>query len=152
MKRWGFARLDGGSPPPGRLPRSWSADSWRDWYVHWRGTSTARSRDACPATGGFALVSYRLRTGSIQARHQCVMCGRVMSSSLPYTEAEAAQFPRAKDGVSDQPCERCGATEGVERHHWAPRSVFGDDEADRWPIALLCRPCHREWHRKMGAR
>jgi hypothetical protein len=28
--------------------------------------------------------------------------------------------------------------------------VFGD-EADDWPMALLCRPHHEEWHRRMRA-
>jgi hypothetical protein len=139
-----FPSLEG-ARPPGRHPRSWGPWHWRGNYGHWRGRN-----EPCPATDGFALVSYRVSTGSIQARHQCIMCGRVMTFSLPYTEAEAAQFPKVKDNVSDQPCERCGSTEGVEEHHWAPVSVFGAHEADRWPVAALCRSCHREWHRVMG--
>lgn len=41
-------------------------------------------------------------------------------------------------------CER----EAVEDHHFAPRAVFGD-EADDWPMALLCVDHHNEWHRRI---
>lgn len=34
---------------------------------------------------------------------------------------------------------------GVELHHWAPRSIFGED-ADSWPTSELCLKHHREWH------
>lgn len=43
-------------------------------------------------------------------------------------------------------CARCGVV-GTELHHWAPKEWVGADEADRWPMAELCRPCHRTWHR-----
>lgn len=148
-RAWGFRPLRGDERPPGRHPRSWSSDSWRGSYGHWRGKSTARTKDACPATDGWDIVSYRLQTGSVQVRHRCLTCWRIMTFSLPYSEAEAEAFPLAKDSVSDQPCARCGATEGVESHHWAPRSVFGC-EADEWPTGFLCRPCHQEWHRMMS--
>ena len=46
----------------------------------------------------------------------------------------------------DQPrCARCGAR-GAEEHHWAPRALFGKDEADRWPKDFLCKRCHDKWH------
>lgn len=134
--------------PPGRHPRSWGPDFWRTAYSHHVGS--VRRTPLCPATDGWALVSYRQSNGSIQARHQCQTCWRVMSLSLPYTEAEAARFPLLKDRVTDQPCARCGATEGVEEHHWAPVAVFGWAEANKWPLGYLCRPCHRTWHRMMG--
>jgi hypothetical protein len=72
-----------------------------------------------------------------------------MRFSLPYTEAEAARFPLVKDTVTGDACERCGATEGVEEHHWAPVAVFGVPEAEKWPLALLCRSCHVRWHQMM---
>jgi hypothetical protein len=46
-------------------------------------------------------------------------------------------------------CQRCGASDQLERHHWAPWAHF--DDADSWPTALLCRPCHRRWHAVMRA-
>lgn len=42
----------------------------------------------------------------------------------------------------------CGALAFCELHHVAPKSAafFGADEADRWPLIWLCRPCHQRWH------
>lgn len=34
---------------------------------------------------------------------------------------------------------------GQEMHHWAPKQLFGD-EADDWPMGLLCAVHHRLWH------
>jgi hypothetical protein len=144
--------LVAGEPPPGRHPRSWMPGFWQGSYGHWHadhGLGPYVGRQECPATDGWDIVSYRLRTGSVQARHRCLTCGRVMSYSLPYTEAEAKRFPLAKDRVTGDACERCGATEGVEEHHWAPKAVFGWSEAEKWPVALLCRSCHRRWHQMM---
>lgn len=45
-------------------------------------------------------------------------------------------------------CAVCGA-EGAERHHWAPESIFGAGEANRWPTSYLCQRHHAEWHRLM---
>lgn len=59
---------------------------------------------------------------------------------VPY----AAELPLFDDNTDATPCERCGATDGVELHHWAPRHLF--DDADAWPTGSLCRSCHREWH------
>ncbi len=47
------------------------------------------------------------------------------------------------------PCARCGSMEGTELHHWAPVSIFGWSEAERWPKAWLCTDCHTRWHRMM---
>lgn len=49
---------------------------------------------------------------------------------------------------SRPPCVRCGAW-GTELHHWAPRAVFGELEAELWPTAYLCRDCHASWHSAM---
>lgn len=43
-------------------------------------------------------------------------------------------------------CERCGAS-GTENHHSAPRAIFGNEEAEKWPQYDLCRDCHVKWHR-----
>lgn len=45
-------------------------------------------------------------------------------------------------------CERCGTVTYLEKHHWAPFSIFGDD-AINWPTSMLCRSCHEEWHQKV---
>lgn len=45
-------------------------------------------------------------------------------------------------------CAVCASPHNVERHHFAPRHLFGWD-AESWPKAYLCRPCHMRWHRKV---
>ena len=46
-------------------------------------------------------------------------------------------------------CAKCGSR-GGENHHWAPKEIFGDAEAERWPQDWLCTPCHIEWHKMMN--
>lgn len=42
----------------------------------------------------------------------------------------------------------CG-NPGIDRHHWAPRNVFGIWDCDNWPVSFLCKDHHREWHNRM---
>lgn len=42
-------------------------------------------------------------------------------------------------------CVKCGKR-GAELHHWAPKGIFGREEADKWPRDYLCKPCHDKWH------
>lgn len=53
----------------------------------------------------------------------------------------------------DQPIEKCFRCHepGVERHHTAPKKVFGAD-AENYPLADLCSTCHRHWHERMNQR
>lgn len=37
---------------------------------------------------------------------------------------------------------------GVEDHHFAPSCVWGNED-NNWPRALLCKPHHDEWHKRM---
>ncbi|MCK7579276.1 MAG: hypothetical protein MZV65_28470 [Chromatiales bacterium] len=37
-----------------------------------------------------------------------------------------------------EPCPVCGTVTQLEKHHWAPWAIFGD-EASRWPVTKLCR-------------
>ncbi len=41
-------------------------------------------------------------------------------------------------------CAVCGSP-FAERHHFAPRHLFGD-EAEQWPTAYLCKKHHDRWH------
>lgn len=41
-------------------------------------------------------------------------------------------------------CYVCG-DENVEAHHFAPKHLFGD-EAEKWPVAYLCKFHHKKWH------
>jgi hypothetical protein len=45
-------------------------------------------------------------------------------------------------------CAVCGEL-AAELHHWAPRSMFGKDEAELWPRSWLCTTHHQQWHNVM---
>jgi hypothetical protein len=84
----------------------------------------------------------------------CQACSRRTSmQSLPrsrFTEAEIALMRAWSDNVQpDQRCEVQGCiNRGVEWHHWAPQHLAGQFAAPtRWPLGLLCRHHHAEWHR-----
>lgn len=55
----------------------------------------------------------------------------------------------AEPSTVAQVCMVCDAAGPTEKHHFAPRILFGD-EADLWPIWDLCRPCREEWHTSYG--
>lgn len=50
--------------------------------------------------------------------------------------------------LTPRACYVCGACAPLERHHLAPRHLFGD-ACERWPTVDVCRPCHEEWHRRV---
>lgn len=92
--------------------------------------------------------------GAYQVRPWCEPCGRWATGSVPLDVLRSRGFlPQDLQIVADyrgivgrcahRGCDR----EAVEDHHFAPRSVFPD--ADDWPMALLCREHHTEWHRRM---
>jgi hypothetical protein len=43
-------------------------------------------------------------------------------------------------------CACCG-NRTAKIHHWAPKGIFGDAEANLWPTDYLCKSCHGQWHR-----
>ena len=90
-----------------------------------------------------------MRNGGWQVFWWCAGCERRTDSrNIPHRKvANLEALPVVWDYTGD-PCERCGRTDGVEAHHWAPRHVFGPD-ADSWPMSDLCAACHKEWHEKM---
>ena len=45
-------------------------------------------------------------------------------------------------------CAQCNSR-GAERHHWAAKEWFGNEEADTWPTDYLCVTCHNAWRNKM---
>lgn len=65
-----------------------------------------------------------------------------LNGKLKYVETNTAKYIKQKSILIE--CEVCGKGE-AERHHWAPRHLFGD-KADRWPTSMLCRSCHQRWH------
>jgi hypothetical protein len=72
------------------------------------------------------------------------------------TEQKILRGERTRQTSSEVgPCEVCSSTAQVEIHHWAPYHLFGA-EAEKWPVAKLCRRCHLRWHKivtpNMGAK
>lgn len=57
--------------------------------------------------------------------------------------------PRASFDRGAELCAICNEMALLECHHLAPRAQFGP-AAERWPTIMVCRPCHAEWHRRMG--
>ena len=102
--------------------------------------------------GPFLAVRYRKRSGAWGIRRQCDLCGLLLGSDIArsrFTAEQLEAMPVVSDAIEhNPPCDRCGQF-GTERHHWAPRSIFGA-EASLWPTAWLCVPHHREWHVRTG--
>lgn len=105
-------------------------------------------KEPCPKCGfhdwrvGTAITA----SGSTVHPYYCSGCG---TRTQLYERKETARRMGCSVKISIpireiRKCEVCGA-EGAEVHHWAPRSIFGD-EAERWPTSLLCVPCHSKWH------
>jgi hypothetical protein len=90
-------------------------------------------------------------SGAVHCAWACDVCGKVGThSGLYISKREALRHVKTIADLPLIPCEdkpRCDVcdADGAERHHFAPRALFGAD-ADRWPTALLCVPCHRKWH------
>lgn len=83
--------------------------------------------------------------GAVHVRRRCTDCHKIGDASLPHAEHPFLDsYPILRDNrTSTSPCVRCGAHR-TELHHWAPRALFLD--ADDWPVAYLCVPCHQKWH------
>lgn len=72
----------------------------------------------------------------------CHICGHLAGGRVA---GNPDHYPVVRDNRTGAICEHCGSTDGVETHHWAPTALFDDPEG-RWPMSLLCPPCHRLWH------
>lgn len=110
--------------------------------------------DPVPAVEPAATLA---RNGARQIRFWCTLCdlprGGVISHKAcrahgwdPHAVPVKRNHARADDITRS--CARCGSTGPVEYHHFAPWSLFED--ANDWPTAFLCPPCHREWHQRTG--
>lgn len=113
-----------------------------------------RRLKACPAcghgpiTGITKLIDTR---GMERFPYVCTHCGT--RTQVYCRKADVPQNIRdAPAAVAYEPikgqCERCGQMAFVERHHWAPRHLFGA-ACEQWPTASLCHACHKEWHDKV---
>lgn len=104
-------------------------------------------RVACHLSGHskpLAPGRYIIANGSTTVVWHCTRCGMTRANAIPQRYLPVSSFPLARVATSTRPCEHCGRVDGVEVHHWAPRSLFAD--ADHWPVGRLCPGCHHEWH------
>lgn len=107
----------------------------------------------CPAcqaacTHHIVIGYQRYGDGSIHPCSRCLDCG--LGGLTPIAKGDRVWSVCVRDllaAFASEPCARCGGTAGTQLHHWAPRAIFED--ADLWPMAYLCPPCHRTWHQAM---
>lgn len=108
---------------------------------------------ACRCSKPFFGIVVVIQANSVRTyKLLCVGCGRLCSNAIPASKLPdwvLSNAPVYRDHMDQTTlCARCGSNDGVEMHHWAPRSVF--DDADEWPVALLCPRCHSRWHEAMN--
>ena len=124
-------------------PRCWwhagTPIPWADAVREWKDHPASRLGVTITASGIRQVVAF------------CVECGNQLSSSIPHAMVgvKPEGLPVFRDRRDMTPCEACGATEGTEVHHWAPKHLFGE-EAFTWPTSFLCRSCHSRWHQVTG--
>jgi len=51
-------------------------------------------------------------------------------------------------GVMEE-CGHCKTMQFCEWHHYGPKEMFGNDDAESWPQGWLCVSCHDYWHARM---
>jgi hypothetical protein len=105
----------------------------------------------CSHDDGIEVVVVIASNGARQYRPRCLSCDQIAVVNLPHELFFSNEPQRAtvvRDNRDATPCARCGDLNGVELHHWAPRSRFAD--ADHWPTTMLCVECHVKWHQIMN--
>jgi hypothetical protein len=102
------------------------------------------SRSSCPHRDTPELVIYRTANGYRHPKLRCRTCYKILGSPKLRDIDETAVTSEVRDSSERPSCCRCGRTDAVEAHHWAPHHLFAD--ADDWPTAPLCPACHRLWH------
>ncbi len=103
--------------------------------------------DCCPhrMVRGYVVKA----DGICTPRRFCGHCGRRGSDPPKGEWIYDVCFEDTREQRPVLPCARCGGTDGTQMHHWAPWAIFADAEA--WPQAALCQPCHSAWHAGMQA-
>lgn len=107
------------------------------------GRTSTRMRVA--ASGGFwSVTEWCLHCDSSAVRDRAWISTRGIDiMDLPIKR------PRPSYDRTNEQCSVCGEFDMLEGHHLAPRAQFGA-AAERWPVVMVCRACHCEWHRRMG--
>jgi hypothetical protein len=93
------------------------------------------------------LIILRTRNGHARPQLRCRRC----YATVGHPKVREVNLDEADGEVVNEPsgsCARCGRTDAIELHHWAPWHLFRD--ADDWPTSLLCPDCHRLWHVTTG--
>ena len=131
----------------------WSAA--RAAYMGWRGFCRA-----CGSHRHCQAYQYELPNGigAFLWCHACDALPRMANGSrltavpkwLPRLPVESLPVHWARQGSWRGRCFVCAKDAPLERHHLAPRAVFGDDEAERWPTVDVCGGCHQRWHGRMN--
>lgn len=120
------------------------------WTVRFEGLSpavTPRHKLVCTQTKGVASLGKIVCSNGVnQFKFYCLECGG-LSNPIAHThlvDVEKYYVVPVLNDFGGLPCERCGSSEGSEKHHWAPKHLFND--AETWPKSYLCRECHARWH------
>lgn len=101
-------------------------------------------------------VKNRIGNGAFQVWDMCVNCERHAWGRVYYIPHKQAgmpleEIPLFQDYMKhNPPCVVCHSREGTELHHFAPRHIFGTEEAERWPKEYLCVKHHRVWHESVA--
>ena len=118
-------------------PPTWGYDSKHYSGVCWK------CSEACEHDN--EIIGYIIKAnGSQQCMSKCMDCGKVDIGIRRGSRYLDICFKDHRNGLV---CERCGDTEGVELHHYAPRNMF--DDYHKWATGHLCPACHRLWHTTM---
>lgn len=106
------------------------------------------ARRHCPHDGTPMLAIYRTSNGYSQPRMWCHTCHKRLGAPKLRDVDPARVELHVRTAAAIPACARCGRTDAVEIHHWAPWHLFQD--ADDWPKSPLCPDCHRLWHVTTG--
>ena len=101
----------------------------------------------CHGIENVEIVSGKMANGATVYKTRCRTCAWI-KPGLFVKKTVADSLPSIRDvGWFAPPSAACSScyTSGSERHHVAPRHLFGD-ESDLWPVIELCRKCHQQWH------
>ena len=133
-------------------PDGWDADAMKSALQSFNGAklisriSCKNWRD-CGRSPRWAVWLVEITANGKEIAHlKCLRCGQLQRTiGARKLGIDASSAPLYRDNRNDDACERCGSTDGVELHHWAPWYLFAD--AHQWPTSYLCPPCHQYWHR-----
>lgn len=109
----------------------------------------------CKVNRTFILHLYLFANGSENFMWVCASCNRRNPSGGDlFIAKDLVEQYMTPEQIKDLPvianaptsrCARCGSR-NCELHHWAPKGIFGKDEAEQWPQDFLCKSCHDLWH------